>query len=74
MEEVVKWLLEWAKDSPIWVAVIASTFVAVSMGPAYIKAISEALSRKRHDDVQLLEKEERLKRRLESLGNRKKLR
>lgn len=71
MEEVVKWLLEWAKDSPVWVTVIASAFVAVSMGPAYIKAISEALSRKRHDDVQLLEKEERLRKRLQDRRNKR---
>lgn len=47
MEEVVKWLLEWAKDSPVWVTVIASAFVAVSMGPAF--GLCSAFARQRAD-------------------------
>lgn len=65
MDAIGTWLLEWAKDSPFLVFVIASGLLAISSGPAYIKAISEARSRKRHDDVQLLGKEERLKKRLQ---------
>lgn len=65
MTEVVIWLLEWAKGSPISVFAIVVVAGAGAMGPAYIKAFSEAKSRKRHDDVQLLEKEERIKKRLQ---------
>jgi hypothetical protein len=65
LEDVIKWLLEWAKDSPALVLAIAVAAMAVAHGPAYIKAISEARSRRRHDDVQLLEKEERMKKRLQ---------
>lgn len=65
MEEVVKWLLEWAKDSPFLVFLIAFCALAISHGPAYIRAISEVRSRKRHDDVLLSEKEHRLQQRIE---------
>lgn len=71
MDKVLIWLLEWAKDSPILVLLIVVAGGAVIMGPAYITAISGALSRKRHDDVLLFEKEERLKKRIQDRRNRK---
>jgi hypothetical protein len=70
MEAIGTWLLEWAKDSPFLVFLIASGLLAISSGPAYIKAISEARSRKRHDDVQLLEKEDRMRKRIADRRNK----
>ncbi|MGU3399256.1 hypothetical protein ACLBWS_05855 [Brucellaceae bacterium D45D] len=68
MDKIAVWLLDWAKDSPLLVFLIASALLAISSGPAYIKAISEAKSRKRHDDVLLTEKEQRLKKRIADKG------
>jgi hypothetical protein len=70
--EIAKWLLEWAKDSPFLVFIITALFVAIIMGTGYIKAISEARSRQRHDDVQLLEKENRLRERINNRLRKKK--
>ncbi len=71
-EKALEVLLGLIPESPLWLAVIALFVLAVHYGPAYIKAISEAKSLKRHDDVALLEKEERIRRKIEQARERSK--
>jgi hypothetical protein len=72
LEKAVEWLLNWAADSPLLVALIGSALVVVHYGPAYIKAISEAISVRRRDNVELSERENRLRKQIESRKRRQK--
>jgi hypothetical protein len=71
MDTAVKWLLDYAGKSPLVVSIVFIGLLAVHYGPAYINAISDARSRKRRDDVELLEKELRLRDRLEWRKNKR---
>lgn len=69
-EKALEVLLGLIPESPCWVFIIAIFLLAVHYGPAYIKVISEAMSLKRHDDVALLEKEMRIRRKIKQARER----
>lgn len=72
MEKSIDAILSAIGNRPWLVAIFAISVLLLHYGPAYITAISSAISQRRRDNVELLERETELKARLIALKKQEK--
>ncbi|GGB00639.1 hypothetical protein GCM10011491_31040 [Brucella endophytica] len=72
MDKAIEAVLTAIGNNPWLIALFAIFVLLLHYGPAYITAISNALSQRRRDDVELLEKEAKLKAKLLALKEKEK--
>lgn len=72
MDKAIDALLKAIGNNPLLIALFAIFLLFLHYGPAYIKAISDAVSQRRRDNVDLLEQEAELKSRILDLKNKEK--
>jgi hypothetical protein len=66
LDKALEFLLGLLQGHPVWAGLTAIAIIAVHYGPAYINAISSAVSQKRRDDAELSAMEHTLRKRIEA--------